>query len=106
MDEALFWVILFVSLGVMALYASSSPKQKNGHLAPKQDSKKPFQKSFGLTGSNTSAKSEEEILYRKLLSMVLGDKRVAERLIEFERKKFPNVPRSELILTAIERLRR
>ena len=41
--------------------------------------------------------------YEDLLSMVRGDRAIADRLIEFERKKAPRADRNELIKRAIER---
>ena len=42
-------------------------------------------------------------LYQDLLAMCRGDQGMAERLIEFERRKAPTADRNELIQSAMER---
>jgi hypothetical protein len=48
----------------------------------------------------------EDHLYRDLLAMVRQDRYMADRLIDFERRRSPAAPRERLIQDAIERLKR
>jgi hypothetical protein len=48
----------------------------------------------------------EQNLYDELLMMVYHDRKLAERLIEFEKKLSPHSKRSEQIQDAIYRLKR
>ncbi len=45
-------------------------------------------------------------LYRKLLLSAMGDRAMAERLIELERRRHPEASRAQLIRYAIERWER
>jgi hypothetical protein len=47
-----------------------------------------------------------EFIYEDLVQLVRGDTAVADRLIDFERKQFPNESREQLINRAIQRLTR
>lgn len=53
-----------------------------------------------------SAPAQDEELYRQLLSHVMYDENVAERLIEYERKQVPSADRTTLIRNAIARWER
>jgi hypothetical protein len=53
-----------------------------------------------------SASEREGLLYRKLMTMALGDKDKVERLIRYEFTRSPNANRAELIQDAIERWER
>jgi hypothetical protein len=56
--------------------------------------------------SSRRAKATPPDLYRKLLLSAMGDRAMAERLIELERRRHPEANRAQLIRYAIERWER
>lgn len=61
---------------------------------------------FGALGLNVKLPQRENALFDQLLMRVRQDRYMAERLIEFERRRSPNAPRARLIQDAIDRLDR
>lgn len=55
-------------------------------------------------GRRHSLRTDSEELYKDLLRKCSGDDAQAERLIEGERKRYPNATRDSLIKRAIDRL--
>ena len=104
MNDVLFRLVSLLSIGLTALRATRCPKERGKCIPTKREGKNTLRKFSNVATSNVAAKTEEDILYGKLLSMVLGDKEVAKRLLEYERKKFPRENQSSLIQRAIDRL--
>lgn len=61
---------------------------------------------FRSLGLNLRMPEREDKLYQTLLLRVRQDRYMADRLIDFERRRTPNAPRARLIQDAIERLDR
>jgi hypothetical protein len=61
---------------------------------------------FSSLGVNLRMPEREDQLYQTLLLRVRQDRYMADRLIDFERRRSPNAPRSRLIQDAIERIER
>ena len=61
---------------------------------------------FRSLGLKMKLPGREERLYQELVTMVRQDRYMADRLIDFERRRTPNAPRERLIQDAIDRLKR
>lgn len=112
----IYFSIMAVSgfLIVMILYLINKkrPKKKNDFLfqnASDPDGrryikKRPRKKNDFLDEIINRQKNNEEILYKKLLSMVFGSRDTAERLIRMEQGRIPNLSRINSIKAAIDRI--
>ena len=106
MNDTLFWLISLNSIFLAAL--RNGNKSRNRHMPTQtgdRNTKQHSNKVANNAGKHSTTKTEEEVLYGKLLSMVMGDRGVADRLIEYERKRFPIETRSGHIQRAIDALR-
>ena len=103
-DVACLIVLLSISVFVAIMLRSRRMNKVHPSYNKSPHSNAPFgsRQNVKQAGIDSRKKSEEDILYGKLLSMVLSDKGVAERLIEYEKRKLPTASRIELIQRAID----
>ena len=94
-DSTIILIILVVLVALLFIYLKGKKEKAKGALP----SKIVFDRS-------TRKKSSTDELQKTLEKMVMGNRETAKRLIEYERKQKPTAPESELISSAIDRLRR
>lgn len=98
MNDSSFLVLIVTILFILGLWGTSRQK----HVGV---NKLPHPQKINGEGVSSTLKTKEEVLYGKLLSMVLGDRGVAERLIKYEHKKFPHETRVQHIQRVIDSLK-
>ena len=109
------WKLLFddfvlgIGLGIVAallvnaLQSHTRPKPRTTYTYP-EPRMPTYTRPEPQIPTRSITAGEESMLYRKLLSMNLGNKAQANRLIEYERRLAPYASRAALIQNAIERL--
>ncbi|MEZ4667842.1 MAG: hypothetical protein R3E39_08005 [Anaerolineae bacterium] len=103
MNGEIILVFLLITLGTTyVVWATSRPKHLKQSTIYKRVSTANYSKSSQPSLHITPRTKEEEI-YGKLLSMNLGDRAKVERLIDYERKRFPSATRLELVERAYDR---
>jgi hypothetical protein len=107
--SAMIWLgltILGIIFGLFTfvLFSSESNAKRKTELEPTESTKSPPAEIF-YEGYHTSLRSEDN-LYQILLAKTRKDIELADRFIEFERKRTPNASREELIRNAIVRWER
>ncbi len=105
MNDGVILILIMLTISFVFILLQRYGENKTHFTAPKPSSRDTFlgsRQTIKQTSIDSRRKSEEELLYGKLLSMVLGDKGVAERLIEHEKRKLPTASRIELIQRAID----
>jgi hypothetical protein len=83
------------------LRAALLERRKEGPRPAEPESE--FPEESGPIPAPSMPGSQDPNLYQDLLAICRGDREMAERLIELERKKVPNAGRNEWIKRAIER---
>ena len=95
-------LIILLVYGIFIYLKNSYPINKTKNISKKQNFEK-YREQIKEIFQEVKTKDEWK---KELLNMVLGDKAVANRLIEAERTMRPKFTEKDLIRLAVERLRR
>jgi hypothetical protein len=107
-SQATIWYSL-TGLGIVCgllsffLFGSKSRSNPSTKTLPGPIDGRNLKPQVGQAAADQSPQSLKDSLYQKLLSKTKNDRDMANRLIEFERKRKPEASEAELIKNAIER---